>query len=1436
MRLQASTTFFLVLTMGVALLHESSPLAVTNLSAPSTNASKAPATSPELQANVVNAVRTAPLMFVENTGQFDPQVRFEVRGQQGTVHLTGDGLWYTLLEPERAAYGDGEESKTLDEVFDNEHQVRRGVNLKVSFVGANPAAEIIGFERLETTVSYFTGNDPEKSHTNVPVWAGVRYTDLYPGIDLEVTSKNGRLVERIVARSGAPLNAVRLRVEGADMLALNGDMLRVATTAGDFTLPLLTLEGALPGRQPSTLNLAGGTSDVVSPFVSAGLSPDHSVEADNPSDLVYATYLGGSEHDCGVGAEPYAAIAVDASGAAYVTGHAVSADFPTTPGAFDTSHPGYNYAAFVAKISPDGSHLVYSTFLDGWTNDFGRAIDVDAWGAAYVTGSTESSDFPTTPGAFRGHSGSSDAFITKLAADGSSLVYSTCLGGAYGDNGYSIAVDPAGMAYVAGDTYLDGFPTTPGAFDAGYNGMYDAFVTKLNTDGSSLVYSTTLGGSSHETARAIALDASGAAYVAGSTISSDFPTTPGAFDAGYNGMYDAFVTKLNTDGSSLVYSTLLGGSSDDAGQAIAVDASFAAYVTGGTLSGGFPTTPGTFSTTYNAGESDAFVTKVNPDGSSLVYSTFLGGKDQDRGYAIAVGGSGTVYLTGYTVYWNDGMSGPYFPTTAGAFDTSLNGTGWAIDAFVTRMNPQGSDLVYSTLLGGTSADYGGGIALDTSGAAYVIGSTQSGDFPTTPGAIQGGNHGGYDAFVAKLLMGPMEPVVRVEDEGGNALSGAKVYCNGALAGTTGPAGTLTIAALGEGDQLAATYLVDEARSLKGSHSQGGTQDWAYRVYLTSVAIDNDGNPQLHRFDPLNTMQVLTVTKRSALIGFNIVASVEWDASPAYLDGLRRGFESASASLYDATDGQALFERVTIYDNGQQWGQADYQVTANNRVVPFANEITVIPEPQYLANSMHFGRCWERRVGVSNSWTDSDAYRTLVHEFGHYALGLYDHYFYYSDVGKRDASCTSTAITSNSTPAINATVMYFQYNATEFSMRGVSGLWSPICEQTEQFDKNNGESDWETIARHYTDSATPPRWELVTPGARGEVAEGPSSIPVASWSTATIGNDAKTGTCSANPDFLAQYPGGAPAKEAEVWLASSDDMEIYQGKTGDSGAITVLGARNGDKVTVASSRGDWRTEWTVACATELGDVASSTAVTTVILEPAPFRLDVAVTPAGGPNQAAIRLKASTLLNGSPQVEVFQGGAAAPIAVAMVYDPATDTYTGALTLDPALPPRGSVEANAIDTHGHSLQTFTTFNLSDVTASQDATIYGPDGLVELYLPEGTLLADGCLSIAPDSSAGETPEELVTLSGPYSIHGDEGTALTGNAPLTMGYGDTDALVATAQIYRWDASEGTWVALNSTVGRDGNWVSAPIDALGTYALMAHRQHVVNLPLVLKNH
>ena len=695
--------------------------------------------APSVEARVDETMRNSPVMFIENVGQFDTGARFQVRGGNGTLWLADDALWITIVEPsavsdQRSARFAHTPESPFNRYPESEIENRQVVNLRLSFPNANPNPRLEPFDRLDTVVSYFIGNDPAQWRTAVPVWGGVRYVDLYPGIDLEVTSEGGQFVQRLHAQPGADLSQVQLRVEGAEAVELAGtEGLRLSTTVGDYILPLLTVADTTPEAPPALSTAGTRTFDILTPFTLSlphPLTPSSAIQnQDNPTHLLYSTFLGGSSADYGYG------IAVDDAGNAYVTGFTYSTDFPATGGP-DLTHNG-SQDALVAKVNAAGTGIVYAGFLGGSGGDVGNGIAVDGAGNAYITGHTGSTDFPAIGGPdLTYNGGEQDAFVAKVNAAGTALVYAGFLGGSGNGSGSGIAVDGAGNAYVTGDTWSTDFPVTGGP-DLTYNGGWDVFVAKVNAAGTSLVYAGFLGGSSDDYGNGIAVDDAGNAYVTGYTGSTDFPATGGP-DLTYNGGdYDAFVAKVNAAGTALVYAGFLGGSGNGSGSGIAVDGAGNAYVTGDTWSTDFPVTGGP-DLTYNGGR-DAFVAKVNAAGIALVYAGFLGGSSDDHGSGIAVDDAGNAYITGRT-------GSTDFPAIGGP-DLTHNGGDW--DAFVTKVNAAGTGLVYAGFLGGSNWDWGSGTAVDGVGNAYITGRTESTDFPATGGPDLTHN-GGSDAFVAKV--------------------------------------------------------------------------------------------------------------------------------------------------------------------------------------------------------------------------------------------------------------------------------------------------------------------------------------------------------------------------------------------------------------------------------------------------------------------------------------------------------------------------------------------------------------------------------------------------------------------------------------------------------------------------------------------------------------
>jgi hypothetical protein len=659
-----------------------------------------------------------PMSFEKNAGQSRPDVDFIARGSGYSVLLASSEA-VLVVKARNPLDGIIEPAPILDESVATIH---------MALVGSAPATAV-GESKLPGNANYFVGHDPALWHRDIPTFAKVRYSRVYPGIDVVYYGNQGRLEYDFIVSPGADPSAITLGFTGATAEIVKDGDLVLALADGTTTMRRPSIYQEIAGKQQAItggyvkrrdggIGFALGPYDTTRPLV---IDPV----------LLYSTLIGGSGSD-----DAANAIAIDQAGNAYITGQTTSLDFPMQHPLQGTS--GAPYDAFVAKIDPSGSTLIYSTYFGGNGDDVGAGIAVDASGQPYVTGHTGSSNFPTTPGAYEtAYSGYTDAFVAKFNSSGSALIYSTYLGGNGYDVATGIAIDPLGNAYVSGYNYTAGFPTTPGSYQTSSKGPFDAFVTKLNATGSALVFSTYIGGTSDDYATGIAIDSGFNVYVSGQTLSNDFPVQNAAQPAS-GGYYDAFVTKLNSAGSALIYSTYLGGNDWEAGFAIALDSLGNAYVTGLTNSNNFPTSANAFQTIYG-GNGDAFVAKINASGS-LAYSTYLGGIGAERALAIAVDQAGSAYVTGSNVNGafpqKDAMQTNEDPST--------------FEAFVTKLAPDGSSLIYSTYLGGLGNDLGLGIAVDPLGSVYVSGVSQSPDFPTTVGAFQETNAGVYDGFVVKI--------------------------------------------------------------------------------------------------------------------------------------------------------------------------------------------------------------------------------------------------------------------------------------------------------------------------------------------------------------------------------------------------------------------------------------------------------------------------------------------------------------------------------------------------------------------------------------------------------------------------------------------------------------------------------------------------------------
>jgi hypothetical protein len=730
-------------------------------------------------AKVQASYSQVPLHFEANHGQSDQQVKFLSRGHGYTLFLTSTNAVLALVKTAGGKEGGKEEN---GEPPSATHSPQLAV-LRMQLLGANPAPQVAGLDELPGKSNYFPNSDPAQWRTNIPTYAKVKYQGVYPGVDLVYYGNQRQLEYDFVVAPGADPKAITLAFAGADTLEIDarGDL--ILHTAGDHLRmhrPLIYQEVDGIRREVPGGYVLHQTSDSEPQARSVGFQ----VAAYDPSKpliidpvLLYSTYFGGAGDDTGY------SIVADNTRYAYIAGTTFS-DQTTFPikNAFDgatnsTSNGFIVYTYFVAKIDTTASSdasLIYSTYLGSHdtngelqvkTGVYASAhfIAVDPSSNVYMTGRTVGGH-PTTASAYRTSiSGPLDAFVTKLSADGQTLLYSTYLGGTAVDYGSAIAVDSAGNAYVTGLTESSTtFPTTLNAFQSacGINdpivpGCRDAFVTKVNTTASgaaSLVYSTYLGGrGGDDVGLGIAVDDSGNAYVTGAARELHFPTKNAFQPACGDNCLDAFVVKLDTTASgpdSLVYSTYLGGNHTDMGGSIAVDGSGNVYVVGDTISTNFPT-KNALSPAKQGGTYDAFVAKLNPAASgaaSLLYSTYLGGNVNDRGRGIAVNSAGNVSVAGATNSTN-------FPSV-NALQT-VPPTGNNNDAFVAKLKNDGSALLFSTYLGGSHNDEAWDIAVGGNGDMYIVGETSSGDktntspFPTV-NPFQERPNSTVDAFVAKI--------------------------------------------------------------------------------------------------------------------------------------------------------------------------------------------------------------------------------------------------------------------------------------------------------------------------------------------------------------------------------------------------------------------------------------------------------------------------------------------------------------------------------------------------------------------------------------------------------------------------------------------------------------------------------------------------------------
>jgi hypothetical protein len=719
-----------------------------------------------------------PMRFEINEGQSDPQVKFSARGRGYSLFLTESAAVLALSREDAKSSNAGTKLPAIDGKPAAPMNLKSDV-VRMELLGAATGLHVTGAEPLPGKVNYLRGDDPQQWRKDIPTYSKVKYSRVYPGVDLVYYGNQGQLEFDFVVAPGADAKPVRFHFSGARKLTLDHDgNLVVSAKSGEVVFHKPVVYQMKDGeREP----VKGEFQLLAKNKLGFALGDyDRSRELVIDPVLAYSTYLGGTGG--GSGGDIAYGIAVDAAGNAYIAGTTYSSDFPVKDAPFPVKHQGAfncpgmglgNSEAFITELNPEGTAEVYSTYLGGSGGDGATAIAVDSLGDAYVTGFTCSTNFPHYVIAYQTvNKGAANhtpvAFVAEIGIAGNDMVYGTYLGGSGnatgngngftgdGDIGNGIAVDSAtGDAYVIGTTYSTNFPVTSNAYqqnsnNAGFYGNSSVFVSKLDHFGTSLIYSTYVGPDSVELTAieagnvqgsAIAVDSSGMAYLTGNTYASAFPVTWNAYQSTPTGFPSTFVTTLRPDGADIVYSTFLTGDLGSVGKAIALDSSDNIYVAGNAF-GDFPTTPGAAQTSYAGGfygenpVPNAFITKLNPQvpgKAGMVYSTYLGGTgyydaDQDdpppgdTANGIAVDATGVAHVTGMT-HSSD------FPIRGAAYQTMFPSASTRFSAFYTQVSADGTSFPYSTYLGGKEGDVGEAIAVDSSNDAYLAGYTFSGNFP-----------------------------------------------------------------------------------------------------------------------------------------------------------------------------------------------------------------------------------------------------------------------------------------------------------------------------------------------------------------------------------------------------------------------------------------------------------------------------------------------------------------------------------------------------------------------------------------------------------------------------------------------------------------------------------------------------------------------------------
>jgi hypothetical protein len=684
--------------------------------------------------------------FIENKGQWPDEVRFLSKKSGTNTWITNEGIVYDYYILEKY------EIKREDFFSEFEYEAadsvrRKGHIVRMTFDGGYFSKDISGYKKVETYYNYFLGNDASKWARYVPAYEEVRISEVYNGIAALLYYDNGSMRYDIIAEPFADISQLIINFEGSEGISINeeGELL-IETSIGTVKHGSIYAYQVIDGQKNEVDCRFEINSENTVCFNIGDYNPTLALVIDP---LVFSTFIGSGECETD---RAVSDIILDSLKNVYKAGVTKSDNYPISTGAYDESFNG-GRDIFLNKLSSDGSTLIFSTYIGGNQEDSGPYIAFNKSNNIYLTALSGSDNFPITAEAFdETYNGGFDVVVCKFNSDASELYYSTYIGGSGHEYNNSIMIDSLNNIYIAGHTYSGDYPVTKGVFDDTFNGVNDSFISKISSDCSEMIFSTFIGGKLRDYGVNYSLDKQNNIVFCGFTTSTDYPTTSNSYDATYHGGFDSFITKINSDGTKLLYSTYIGGNNDDWARSLVLDDDSNIYIAGFTKSQDFPTTTGSYQENFDGNGQVVFICKMNQDLSELNYSTFLGLENDDLTrfdrIDIKLDPFDNLLILGHT-------NSDEFPTTTNAFDNTYNGG--SSDIFLSQLNFDGSIILYSSFIGGSETDYGHAFVIDDEYNIYITGSTQSNDFPSTPGVFDESFNPESSPFVMKLTIDEPRP-------------------------------------------------------------------------------------------------------------------------------------------------------------------------------------------------------------------------------------------------------------------------------------------------------------------------------------------------------------------------------------------------------------------------------------------------------------------------------------------------------------------------------------------------------------------------------------------------------------------------------------------------------------------------------------------------------